>query len=249
MKFSIGMVFVFVFVLITNNAFSQSEADLLGFQNMIKNIKLPIKKSENVSIVDIFMDGQKLTYVSVFSNKLAKATGNLSEAEIRKAFSSQIKEICLGTLDIRKQYNWLDVVHLHIDKSKKLLFKINSRDDCKKFDVPNSMTQNADEVIEKLKSMKLKMKLPADNGKGIALVDVYLDKNQIVTYQFVLADYFIEKLGNQLSIFIKSYTKGACSDKQRVLMKKLWDPFFVAEELLDKSGNQVTKFVLNEVCN
>ena len=67
-------------------------------------------------------------------------------------------------------------------------------------------------------------------------------------YRYLLDNSIIKKLGKHLTTFVKTYMKTACSDKNRIMIKKQFSPFLVGEELVSTDGKKITEFKLNN-CN
>jgi len=217
-------------------------------QKIIDKMKLPIKRSEDISLINVYLNGKKWTYVNIFSDKLSKAISNKSQIEVFTLFKTEIADICNKSKILRDNYEWLEIEQQYIDKKENLIYSFNTKKDCQQITNKISSKKNKQEVIDMIKNMKERLNFPLSVSDGVSLIDIYLNDKQIVMYRYLLDGNIIKKLGKYLTTFIKTYKKTACSDKNRMVIKKQFVPFVVGEELVSIDGKKITEFTLNN-CN
>lgn len=248
MKFFIIMAFVLLFFNSVNYASAQNASEFSAIKKIIENIKIPFKRSENISTIESYLKDKKWISVHLISDKLNNVMSSRSPKELLQTFSSEIERICNNTMELREQYNWVEVVERYVDKDNNLLFSFNTKESCKSVNYNQSSKKTIQDVVRRLKIMKDRLKFPINVSEGVSLVDIYFHNEKTIIYQYLLGDSLIQKLGVYLPTFVKTYIKTACSDKNRKNLKFFWDPFLLGEELIQANGKKITQFTLNE-CN
>lgn len=247
-KFSmVTILFVAGFSLISfsDKLVAQTAEEKAAIETIIDGLNLPIKKSDQISIMDVRLKDTKLIYISLYADELANIVENLSKEEIQAAFKPDAESICSQTQNIRSLYEWLEVVHLHFNREKKLLFKFSTKDGCAEIG-SDPLALNKEEIENQLRT--LRQSLPLNFGKGLALMDVFFDGETKIIYQFQLTDKALADFGDQLIAFRTSYLKGVCNKQSRQAAQKSWLPLRYAEELLGKDGKELLRFTFDEVC-
>ena len=140
MKFLISFIFISLFINSFNYSYAQSKSELNMLQKIIDQMKLPIKRSEDISLVKVYLNKKKWIYVNLFSDKLSKAISNKSQKEVLILFKPEIADICNKSKSLRDNFEWLEIEQQYIDKKENLIYSFNTKKDCQ---------QRTDEVSSK----------------------------------------------------------------------------------------------------
>jgi len=240
------MAFVLLFFNPINFASAQSASELSVFQNIFDKMRLPIKRSENMPTIESYLKDKKWISVHLVSDKLNNIISNTPPIKFYQIFSSEIERICNNTKELRDRFNWLDVVERYIDKNKKSLFSFNTKESCKSSSNRSSTKKTRQELLEQLKNQHKLIKFPVSISEGISWVDIYLHKEKVIMYRYLLDDKLLQKLGKSLPTYLNSYLKSICSNKDIMSLKKVWDPFDFGHELVRANGEIITQFIINE---
>ena len=248
MKFLISFIFVSLSFNPFNYSHAQSKSELNMLQKIIDQMNLPIKRSEDISLIKVYLNKKKWIYVNLFSDKLSKAISNKSQKEVLILFKPEIADICNKSKSLRDNFEWLEIEQQYIDKKENLIYSFNTKKDCQQRTDEVSSKKNKREIMSMIKNMKERINFPLIVSEGVSLIDIYLNEKQVIMYRYLLDNSIIKKLGKHLTTFVKTYTKTACSDKNRIMIKKQFSPFVVGEELVSTDGKKITEFKLNN-CN
>ena len=65
--------------------------------------------------------------------------------------TEEIERICNNTMELREQYNWVEVVERYVDKDNNLLFSFNTKESCKSVNYNQSSKKTIQDVVRRLR--------------------------------------------------------------------------------------------------